>query len=199
MHQMTTQCWWVRHAPIEHVGSPIGGYIGQSDVAAALPGKASLWLPDREARWFCSPLKRARQTAMWLQKDCDFTVAMETIPALMEQHFGHWEGQPYDDVWKQAEHAHDWSRPWAVRPDGGESFDDVCARLDQWLEQVLITHAGKHLVMVAHAGTIRAALRHALGTTPEQALSYAIDNCSLSHVAYTGKSGTINFVNRPLV
>lgn len=194
-----TQCWWVRHAPIERPPG-LGGYIGQTDVAARLPECACLWVPQDDARWFSSPLKRAQQTAKWLGSACVSVPAIETDAALMEQHFGQWEGRDYDEVWQESGQLYDWAKPWALRPPGGESFIDVCARVDGWLARTLPLYAGRHLVIVAHAGTIRAALRHALAASPEQALSYTIDNCSLTHVTYgEDQRARVNYVNKPLV
>ena len=56
------------------------------------------------------------------------------------------------------------------------------------------------MVAVAHGGSIRAALAVALGVTPDQALAFGIENCSvtrLDHLAGPGGAGwravTVNF------
>lgn len=185
MHN-TKNIWWIRHAPIETTG----GYTGQSDVDAMIPDVTVLLDVPEDARWFVSPLKRARQTAKWLGKD-----SAEIAPAVLEQHFGVWEGRYYDEVWKEAEHAHDWSQPELIRPENGESFADVFARVKAWVEAL---PEGDYVV-VAHAGSIRAALAHAMGLTVAEALTLSVDYCSISHVAYGGEKPQINYVNRPLI
>lgn len=184
-----TQFWWIRHAPVEKTA----GYTGQTDVPALMPERPPLWTPDKDALCFVSPLQRAVQTAQWLGLE---PPRLRMVPALMEQHFGAWENQPYDEVWQRAQHQYDWSRPEAIRPPGGESFADVCERVGHWLEECLARHAGTQLVVVAHAGPIRAALRHALNVEPGEVLSYDIGNCSLTHITYGADGrGGINCVN----
>lgn len=175
-HDMKTHCLWIRHAPIAQTGC----YTGQRDVDAILPPALSGRVFPPDVVWFSSPLKRAVQTAQWLQP----TRPLQYVDALKEQHFGQWEGCRYEEVWQEAEHRYDWSNPAGVRPEEGENFIDVCARVDAWLEQALVAHAGKTLVIVAHAGVIRAGLRHALALEPAQALSFPIHYTSLTHITY---------------
>ena len=60
------------------------------------------------------------------------------------------------------------------------------------IERVNAEHAGKDVVAVAHGGTIKAAIGHALGNQPEKGLAFTIDNCSvtrLDHLAGNDHSG----------
>ncbi|MDE3016525.1 MAG: histidine phosphatase family protein [Pseudomonadota bacterium] len=190
------ECFWIRHAPVQQTGC----YTGQSDVAAIIPARpAQLAYPlPADALWFASPLRRAVQTAQWLMRSCQVDAEqLQLAPELKEQHFGAWEGRYYDEVWKTAEHSHDWSRPETIRPHGGESFADVCMRVDGWLEWLLAEQDGRSVVIVAHAGSIRAGLRHTIGMTPAQALIFKIDYGSVTRIAYAPeKKACVNCVNR---
>ncbi len=156
--------FWVRHAPIIQNGV----YTGQHDVNAIIPQHPANFNFPENAVWFSSPLKRAVQTTQWI----GMTATIAT--PLQEQHFGVWEGKNYDDIWKEAEHLHDWSTPETVRPDGGESFVDVCMRVAEWLDNTLATSPHVPFVIVAHAGSIRAGLRHIKNLTYTEALAIEI-------------------------
>jgi alpha-ribazole phosphatase len=75
-----------------------------------------------------------------------------------------------------------WHAPAVVRPPGGESFADVMVRVAAAVQRISPGAAGRDLVVVAHGGSIRAALAHALGIEAERALGFAVDNCSLTRL-----------------
>ena len=52
-----------------------------------------------------------------------------------------------------------------------------------------LRHAGRDIVAVAHGGTIRAALGHALGLTPARALVFETANCALTRLDYIEDAG----------
>ncbi len=200
---MTTkplQIFWIRHAPVEKSGR----YIGQTEIPALIPTTpANLAAPiPVDAVWFSSPLIRSVDTAHWLMQSIgENTAPLNIAPELMEQNFGVWEGKTYEEAWKEAEISgkiKEWNNPAVVKPDGGESFIGVCARVDHWIEAKLAENIGKPLVVVAHAGSIRAALRHALGLIPSQALFFTLDYGSMTMVEYPAgeNSAMVHFVNR---
>lgn len=169
--------WWVRHAP-----AIAGGFVGWSDINADLTDSHSLStlrmaLPE-DAALLASDLTRAAQTAEALSRRT--WVRMPPQATLREQHFGDWEGRPFDSL------SHDeatafWSEPAHARPPGGESFADLCDRVSQ---TVVSNLTGEHsdIVAVAHAGTVRAALALALGLEPSQALVFEIAPLSLTRI-----------------
>ena len=81
----------------------------------------------------------------------------------------------------------------AMRPPRGESFDDVCARCQPALAE-LVTRGGR-LAVVAHAGIVRAALAAAMGSRPA-ALAFQVAPWSLTHfTVHDGRDWSINTVN----
>ncbi len=186
--------WWIRHMPVEKTGC----YIGQTDIPALIPEyQANLAMPlPEEALWFATPMLRTIDTAHWLMSHS--TAPLRMAPELLEQHFGKWEGKHYDEVWREEEILRDWSKPETIRPEGGENFLDVCARVDGWLEKQLAENATNHLIIIAHAGSIRAGLRHALTITPAQALAFQVDYGSITQVEYDAGEAMarVNYVNR---
>lgn len=170
----------IRHAPVTEGGRLAGRLDLPADLsdpsriaalAARLPGGARLT---------SSPARRCLMTAEAL---------VPALPArvderLWEQDFGDWEGLdlaalpdlgplPADAL---ADH----------RAPGGESFRQLCVRTTSALS-ALAAEGGVHVV-IAHAGTVRAALAQATGSVPG-ALSFQVAPLSLSrfHVGPQGQ------------
>src|SRR3546814_17370345 len=85
---------------------------------------------------------------------------------------------------------HFWLAPAAEVPPGGESFATLSGRVAAAIETLTRQHAGSDIVCIGHGGTTRAALATALSGPPEQALSFALDNCSERKSGVTGKGVT---------
>ena len=104
----------------------------------------------RGDRWYCSPLRRATQTAdiLGLRDYC-------IEPALIEMHWGDWEGEILKPLRKQLGdrmRANE-SRGLDFCPPGGESPRQVQARLRPWLRQ--LAERGEPAAAVVHKGIIR--------------------------------------------
>lgn len=106
-------------------------------------------------------------------------------PPLWEQDFGAWEepGATIPDLGPLPPEALA-----AARPPGGESFLDMAARVQPVLEGARGTTA-----VIAHAGTVRAALALAIGPA---ALSFAVAPLSLTILARTPAGWAVEAVNR---
>ncbi len=191
-----TRWWWVRHAPV--VGQD-GRIYGNRDVACdcsdetVFRGLARL-LPQ-EAAWVVTPLSRTVKTAEAIHRQRTPPQPPFAVEAdLAEQDFGHWQSMTYAEL--DAQRSADWRRFWLGPaeevPPGGESFASVCRRVGTAVSRLTQRFAGGDVVCVSHGGPIRAALGHALGLTPDRALSFAIDNCAvtrLDHFAEDGRAG----------
>jgi len=188
-----TRWWWIRHAPV--VGHE-GRIYGNLDVACdcgndALFRALAATLP-RDAVWLVTPLGRTRATAAAIARfhggaPDDFHVE----PRLAEQNFGDWQGLTYaelDAAAREAGRGAAWQRFWLAPaeeiPPGGESFAALSMRVAQAIEDLTRRHAGRDIVCVSHGGPIRAALAHALAVSPERALSFSVDNCSLTRLEH---------------
>ncbi len=195
-----TRWWWIRHAP---VAAPAGRFYGRSDVAADYSDTDSLAalaaaLPAR-AIWLASPLSRASGTARaLLAAGGRENTRIRAEPDFMEQDFGAWEGRLYNRI-----DAEFWDDPAGNRPPGGESFVDLVARVGAAIGRWNGDARGRHIVAVAHAGVVRAALAHAMGGAAAEALRFAVDPLSLTRLEHiVEKSGartawSVVSVNRP--
>lgn len=167
----TTELLMIRHAP-----SVDGGCLaGRRDVAADLNGArigpllAAIGPIDRA---IASPMLRCQQTAGALFEEWD------DIADLREQDFGAWEGIAYPDLPDIGPLSGDDLA--AHRPPSGESFHDLCARVIPQIRAMAAPDHSQRIAIVAHAGTIRAAL--SLVVSPSAALSFQIDNLSLTRL-----------------
>ncbi|MDD9743270.1 MULTISPECIES: histidine phosphatase family protein [Marinovum] len=148
----------LRHAP---VATP-GRLCGRSDPSAALVAadiarlRAALPLPGRVVT---SPARRCRQTAaaLWPAQ------AAQPDARLWEQDFGAHEGLPYDALPDLGPMSGADLAQYA--PPGGESFADLCARVAPALAEhgQAAAQMPAPLVLVVHAGVIRAALSQVTG------------------------------------
>jgi broad specificity phosphatase PhoE len=184
-----TRWWWIRHAPV-----PDGGRIyGQSDLDcdctdAEIFGVLARELP-KGAVWVTSNLARTRQTAQAILDAANgrhADVKPLAIPALAEQHLGAWQGmerKPFYAERKVGTHTL-WFGPADERPPGGESFVDLVDRVRPVIEQLTAEHRGRDIVAVTHGGTIKVAIAVALGLTPQAALSFLVENCSITKLDY---------------
>lgn len=167
-----TELIFIRHAP--SLGG--GRLCGRTDVAADCSDLARIAavraVVGSAARRVISPARRCRQTADALWPGS----APVADARLWEQDFGTWEGRAYADLpdlgpltlGALADHA----------PPGGESFANLCLRVSPVLTDLA---GGEDVAIVAHAGTVRAALAHALGSV-SSALAFDIAPLSVTRI-----------------
>lgn len=180
-----TQWWWVRHAPVTvNEGRIYGSEDLPCDTTDMAAFKTLAGMLPKDAVLVTSTLQRTHQTADGI------AAAGLSLPLriedkdLAEQSFGDWQGHFYSEIEKQtAKVVHDyWLCPAHFRPPNGDSFADLIARVAPAVERLSEAHRGKKIIAVTHGGTIRAALAVALGMDPERALSFSIDNLSVTRI-----------------
>ncbi len=188
-----TRFMWVRHGPT-HAKS----MVGWTDIPADLSDVAALTrlggLLPADALVISSDLMRARMTADAIQGG---RARLPDKMALRELHFGDWEQQGFAEV-----EAHSpalirafWETPGDIRAPGGESWNDVVARVGAAVEDLVQSHPDRTLVVVAHFGAILAALQVALQGTPQQVLAHRIDNLSLTELTFAREGWTVGRIN----
>lgn len=182
-----TRWWWIRHAPVP---DPENRIVGRMDVACDTSDRDSFALLaerlPRGASLLVSPLLRTRQTADALEIAGARLTEPQEDPALVEQDFGSWQGQ----TWGGLASAHPrnavleafWRRPGSVAPPGGESFAAVCDRVGAAVSAWSARLGIRDVVVVSHAGPIRAAVAQALDLSPDTALRLVIDPLSVTRI-----------------
>jgi alpha-ribazole phosphatase len=199
----TTRLFLVRHALVEPSARAM--LYGAMDVAlcdATLREEAALhrWLAFRlpqPAHWVVSGLSRTRATAAAIFAAGYPETPLAEEPDLAEQHLGEWQGLPHEALAERLRHAPHpfWPHGAEEEPPGGESFAAVRARVGPAIERLADRHAGEDVVAVAHGGSIRAALAHALDLSAHQAFGFSIRNLGLTRLERHGADWRVSAVN----
>ena len=196
MTTTVTRWWWVRHAPVPN---PEGQCYGQGDRDCDVSDIESFrglsaMLPDG-ALLVTSDLLRTKKTAAAIAAaGLDLPDPIEE-PSWREQSFGTWQGMTYPEIWESRGGKHPyWLAPAYERPPEGESFADLLARFAPTLHRLTREHAGRDIISVGHGGTVRAALAVALSLHAETALTFTIENLSLTRIDHiAGADGTVHW------
>ena len=190
-----TRFWWVRHGPTHQKA-----FVGWRDVPADLSDARGLarlnaHLPQG-AVLVSSDLIRASATADQLGAG---RTRLPHLQDLREFNLGEWDGKHYTDI--AASHPDlsraYWEQPGDVAPPGGESWNAVAARVGTVVDGLRQQFAQRDIIVVAHVGVILTQLQVALGVSAYKALSYKIDNLSVTRLDHgeTGwQAGTVNHI-----
>jgi broad specificity phosphatase PhoE len=126
----------------------------------------------------CSDLQRARATARQVAP----AVESRSDARLRELDFGGWDGLTYDEAEARfGERLRRWiERPTRVKPPGGESFRSFRARVTAVYDAL---PAAGEVLLVAHGGSIRLILAHALGLSWRQVVLMQLSACGITRLA----------------
>jgi broad specificity phosphatase PhoE len=180
----TTRWWWVRHAPVrEDEGCIYGQKDLGCDCSDRIVFEAVGKILPRNAVWYASNLKRTHQTAeaIWAA-GFPKPAAMPHVDAFAEQHLGELQGMNRAAFYAKLPPGRNWLTGIDEPAPGGESFMDLYNRACAAIERINTEQAGRDIVVVAHGGTIRAAVALALGGQPDKGLAFDIDNCSVTRL-----------------
>ncbi|MEX0329570.1 MAG: histidine phosphatase family protein [Ruegeria sp.] len=188
-----TRLHLVRHGPT-HAKT----MVGWSDLPADLSDRAAIerlnaHLPQ-DGIVVSSDLSRAAQTASAIQ---DARRRLPHSRDLREINFGNWERRPFSEIEAedpQLAFAY-WDNPGDVRPPNGESWNDVRARVDHALDNLIQQFNGHELIIVAHFGVILTQVQRALGVDAQQAFSHRIDNLSVTEITRHPDGWSVGRIN----
>ena len=169
-------------------GEPEGGrrYRGHKDDPLSETG----WRQMREAvahhkPWdvvISSPLSRCAAFALELAQRHSLPLSFDD--RLKEISWGEWEGltptqinQRYPDALPRY-----WADPFNNVPPGAELIGDFHQRFVMAWKDLLELHAGKHLIIVGHAGITRAAVCHSLNIPMENMFRIHVDYAAITRI-----------------
>jgi len=185
-------------------GEPEGGrlYRGAAiDDPLSEKGWEQMWRAVGESRaWdqlVSSPLQRCHAFALTLGEKHGLPVSVEQD--FREVGFGSWEGRSPVDIQQQdpEEYAAFYADPVNNRPPGAEDLLDFGRRVAGAMERTASAHTGKRVLVVAHAGVIRAALGHVLQAPPAAWYRAKVNNAGMSRFARDDKGWQLMGHNLP--
>jgi broad specificity phosphatase PhoE len=119
-----------------------------------------------------SPYVRASETARVIAETLSVPLTVEAN--LYERELGVYQGRSYDSL-LEAE-GYDPKRPWAYKPEGGESYEEVQARVGPILDRLSDTHTHRDVVVVSHGGVMMTLWAYVSGGWDD---AYAPPNCGI--------------------
>ena len=182
----TTRFWLLRHALVERSERAVlygtkDVMLCQETIAAQAGAYAALAaaLP-RPAAWVVTPLSRTRRTAEQIFAAGYPSTALQVTPGLAEQDLGAFQGLPHAELpsrLRMTPHPF-----WPLGPDelppGGETMTGVVARVGPCMDDLAARWSGQDVVVIAHGGSIRAAVAHAMGVGAGPVLHLSVQNIS---------------------
>jgi probable phosphoglycerate mutase len=170
---------WNRDNRFQGRADPSLNDVGRSqarELAAQLAG-------EPVAALYSSPLRRAHETARILGES--LALEVRTSAALMEVDVGSWSGLTRTEIEvrfpagyrRWLDYGHGW--------DGGETYDELGARVVASLLDIASAHPGERVLAVTHGGPIRSALAAAQGVPFDEARRsiHVIGNCTAVRLA----------------
>lgn len=185
-------------------GEPIGGraFRGHGiDDPLSDKGWQQMWdAVGEQCHWdviVSSPLQRCRAFAE--QLGARHSLPVHVDEKLREVGFGDWEGRTPDELQRDRRTEYDafYADPVHNRPNGAEPLQDFGDRVAAAIDDALFAHATRRILMVAHAGVIRAALGYAMQTAPANWYRSRVNNAALTRFRVTKHGLQLEFHNRP--
>jgi probable phosphomutase (TIGR03848 family)/uncharacterized repeat protein (TIGR03847 family) len=142
---------------------------------------------------YASPLERAVDTANAISMCLHLPV--EIREGLGEGHVGEWTGKTIKElqdteIWKAMQ-----KRPVGVKPPGGESIEQVQARMVSEIDSIRRAHPDGLVAIVSHADPLKAAISHYLDWDLNQFQRIVISPASASVLAVDGEKSGLLLLN----
>lgn len=142
-----------------------------------------------------SPLARCRAFAVEMASRHGLPLAVE--PDLREIGMGEWEGRTHEEV--QAAHPQAYAAmyrdPVANRPPGGEPLASLAERVGRAYDLAVAGHPGRRLLIVAHAGVMRAVVGRTLGADPRRWYRIRFEFAGVVRICHDRFGPSLEYVN----
>ncbi|GAB4813986.1 hypothetical protein N2152v2_001032 [Parachlorella kessleri] len=129
---------------------------------------------------YTSPFSRTLQTAQLAASQLGADSHIQEAVELRERHFGDYELQScsnYETVWA-ADAAETSARP----PGGGESVQDVAARMKELIARLERSHQGYQILLVSHGDALSILAAVMLGTDLQSHRQHGLPNCGMLRI-----------------
>jgi len=167
-----------------------------SDLGRRQAAQLGSWFRERGINWhavYCSPLRRARDTAGIIVEETGAPSPIED-PDLEEVHVGEMQGKPHALL--HQEHASFYQRGIEGLGDysefGGESYPDVQARVQRLFARIAERHraAEQKLLLVSHGGLLFQLTKALICSPVPRVAMLRFSNCSVTRLRFRERRGT---------
>ena len=144
---------------------------------------------------YSSSLSRAWQTA---QKVAEFhNLGVQPLQGILDMSFGNWEGRPHQEIREyESKTYRQWvETPHLVRLPGGEGLDDVKVRAMTAMEEVILNHPGKTLILVTHRVVNKVLICAILGLDNSHFWQIAQDTTAINLIQYRNGKYILSLMN----
>ena len=142
-----------------------------------------------------SPMKRCSEFAQKLSARNSISITIEND--LKEVGFGSWEGHSREQIMTDnlKEYEDFYRDPVNCRPSGAEPLADFIKRVSSCWDKVIKEYTGQHILLVAHAGVIRAIIAHILHAEAIGMYQIKVDNAGISRIVNNDHGSVLQFHN----
>jgi broad specificity phosphatase PhoE len=167
-----------------------------SDLGRRQAAQLGVWFRERGINWhavYCSPLRRARDTARIIVGETGAPAPIED-PDLEEVHVGEMQGKPHTLL--HQEHASFYQRGIEGMGDysefGGESYADVQARVQRLFARISERHraAEQRVLLVSHGGLLFQLTKILVCSPVPRVAMLRFSNCSVTRLRFRERRGT---------
>jgi alpha-ribazole phosphatase len=194
-----TRVYLIRHGA---VGEEWNDRVyGQMDVPLSEKGRSQAdALSERMADMsldavYASDLSRAVETAARVARAHDLSV--ETVSALREASFGHWQGVEWSDILdrfadevraRQSDVA-------GAKMEDGESLVELQSRVMPAVGEIVKRHRGESVAIATHGGVTRVVIADALGLDLAACIRIEQSHCCLNKLDYYPDGVVVRLMN----
>ena len=126
-----------------------------------------------------SPLARTRETAEYISETTGLKPIYDEV--WYECNFGVWDGLSNKEVQERyPEEYNSWIFSSAYAPPGGESYDDLGARIEPAFDALAEKYPGQKVVIVTHNGVIKQLASLVIEGNPNSLFHIDVGPCSIS-------------------
>jgi alpha-ribazole phosphatase len=201
-HMSSQDClrlYLIRHGEVEGIAD--GQLFGRTDRPLSEHGVAQahqlaeLLSTAHLSAVYCSDLQRAKMTAEIIARPTRLKVQVDS--AWREIDMGDWEGRTVSALHNEAPQLVEslFTDPDSFKYPEGESFAAFTARVQSALDQLLMSHNGEQLALIAHGGVCRAIIGTALEIPMKNWLRLSQDYGCVNVIDWYDRNPTVRFLN----
>jgi len=145
-----------------------------------------------------SPMQRCVAFANELAEKYELGVSIED--RLKEVGFGEWEGHAPAELQQQRPEEYNafYRDPVNQRPPGAENLNEFISRVVSAYQQITKQHSGQHVLVVSHAGVMRAIIAHVLQSEPLGLYRIKVNNAGIARIRISERGAMLESLNQQL-